>query len=334
MRYEGRGRIEDGQEQAYFTEVPKARDAPATVGTSSGFVFTGRLALGSIERPIHRMKPRHSILAAVLLVVLASGYWFGWRKGGPEGGEGFGSANGLSAGSADSLGNKDGSRARRTRPADLSAYKRVLSDPEAIAAMDYHARLRLLEEIGELGNASEREKGWAALLHLIASLDPDQAIELAHKLPPGGHAEVAKWVGMPLMHTQPAKAAAFMIDMADPKDLGSTYTDIASTWVDRDAKATGEWLSTLPKGPDLDRASRAYAIKAANQDPAGAMERAASLGNESLRAESLMVVYQTWKKADPAAAAAALKGLGLTMDQLNADLKKPKPKMTHGDDDD
>jgi hypothetical protein len=303
-------------------------------GQGGGFVFTGSLAFGFVEQPIDRMKPKHSILAAVLLVVLASSYWFGWRKGDPEGGEGSGSADGLSAWSANGVEDKDGSRARRTRPADLSAYKRVLSDPEAIAAMDYHARLRLLEEIGKLGNASEREKGWAALLHLIATLDPDQAIELAHKLPPGGHAEVAKWVGMPLMHTQPAKAAAFMIDMADPKDLGSTYTDIASNWVDRDAKAAGEWLGTLPKGPDLDRASRAYAIKAADQDPAGAMEWATSLGNESLRAESLLVVYQNWKKEDPVAAEAALKALGLTMEQLNADLKKPRPKLNSGDDDD
>jgi hypothetical protein len=303
-------------------------------GQGGGFVFTGSLAFGFVEQPIDRMKPKHSILAAVLLVVLASSYWFGWRKGDPEGGEGSGSADGLSACSANGVEDKDGSRARRTRPADLSAYKRVLSDPEAIAAMDYHARLRLLEEIGKLGNASEREKGWAALLHIIASLDPDQAIELAHKLPPGGHAEVAKWVGMPLMHTQPAKAAAFMIDMADPKDLGSTYTDIASAWVDRDVKAAGEWLGTLPKGPDLDRASRAYAIKAADQDPAGAMEWATSLGNESLRAESLLVVYQNWKKEDPVAAEAALKALGLTMEQLNADLKKPRPKSTNGDDDD
>ncbi len=280
------------------------------------------------------MKPKHSILAAVLICILACCCWFGWRKGDPKAGAGLESSRDLSAGSANSVEDKDGSRTRRIRPADLSAYKRVLWDPEAIAAMDYNARLRLLEEIGKLGNSSEREKGWAALLHLIASLDPDQAIELAHKLPPGGHEEVARWVGMPLMHTQPAKAAAFMIDMADPKDLGSTYTDIASTWVDRDAKAAGEWLRTLPKCPDLDRASRAYSVKVSDQDPAGAMEWAASIGNESLRAESLMVVYQTWKKEDPAAAAAALEAVGLTMDQLKADLEKPRPKSTHGDDDD
>lgn len=280
------------------------------------------------------MKPKHSILAAVLLVILASGYWFGWRKGDPEGGEASGFTKAWSAWSENSGEEKDGSRTRRTRAPGLGGYKRVLSDPEAIAAMDYDARLRLLEEIGNLGNVSEREKGWAALLHLIGSLDPDQAIELAHKLPPGGHPEVAKWVGMPLMLTQPAKAAAFMIEMSDPQDLGSTYTDIASNWVDRDAKAAGEWLSTLPKGPDLDRATRAYSFKAAKQDPAGALEWAASIGNESLRAESLQVVYQTWKKEDPAAASAGLNGLGLTMDQLDADLKKPRPKLTNGDDDD
>jgi hypothetical protein len=280
------------------------------------------------------MKPKHSIFAAVLLGILASGYWFGWHGRDTGDSADSGSANGLSTGLANGGEEKDGSRTRRTRAPGLGGYKRVLSDPEAIAAMDYDARLRLLEEIGNLGNVSEREKGWAALLHLIASLDPDQAIELAHKLPPGGHPEVAKWVGMPLMLTQPAKAAALMIDMADPKDLGSTYTDIAGSWVDRDAKAAGEWLGTLPKGPDLDRASRSYAIKAADQDPAGALEWAASIGNESLRAESLLVVYQTWKKEDPAAASAGLKGLGLTMDQLNADLEKPRPKSTNGDDDD
>lgn len=280
------------------------------------------------------MKPKHSILAAVLLGILACGYWFGLRKRDTGESADSGSTKALSAWSGNSAEDKDGSRTRRTRPPGLGGYKHVLSDPEAIAAMDYNARLRLLEDIGKLGNAEEREKGWAALLAAIASLDPDQAIELAHKLPPGRHPEVAKWVGMPLMLTQPAKAAALMIDMADPKDLGSAYTDIAATWVDRDAKAAGEWLSTLPKGPDRDRASRAYAIKAADQDPAGAMEWAASLGNESLRAESLLVVYQNWKKEDPAAASAALKGLGLTMDQLNADLKKPRPKSTNGDDDD
>jgi hypothetical protein len=288
----------------------------------------------SIRHSIHLMKPKHSIIAAVLLGIIVSGYWFGWHKSDTEAGAASGLTKALSSGSANSGEEKDGIRTRRTRPADLSGYKRFLLDPEAIAAMDYGARLRLLEEIGKLGNAGEREKGWAALLGTIASMDPDQAIELAHKLPPGEHKEVAKWVGMPLLLTQPAKAAALMIDMADPKDLGSTYTDIAATWVDRDAKGAGEWLNTLPKGPDLDRASRAYSIKAANQDPAGAMEWAASLGNECLRAESLIVVYQTWKKEDPAAAAAALKALGLTMEQLNADLKKPGPKLTNGDDDD
>jgi hypothetical protein len=283
------------------------------------------------------MKPKHSILAAVLLGIMASGYWFRWHKSDTVGGEASRSTKALSSGSASSGEEKDGirtRRTRRTRAADLGGYKRVLLDPEAIAAMNYDARLRLLEEIGKLGNAGEREKAWATLLGTIASMEPDQAIELAHKLPPGEHKEVAKWVGMPLMLTQPAKAAALMIDMADPKDLGSTYTDIAATWVDRDARAAGEWLNTLPKGPDLDRASRAYSIKAANQDPAGAMEWAASLGNESLRAESLIVVYQTWKIGDPAAAAEALKALGLTMDQLNADLQKPRPKLTNGDDDD
>ena len=280
------------------------------------------------------MKTKHSIIAAVLLGILASGYWFGWHKSNTEASTDSGSTKALSSGSANSGKGEDGIRTRRNRPADLGTYKHVLLDPEAIAAMDYDARLRLLEEIGKLGNASEREKGWAALLGTIASMNPDQAIELAHKLPPGGHPEVAKWVGMPLMLTQPSKAAALMIDMADPKDLGSAYTDIAATWVDHDAKAAGEWLSTLPKGPVLDRASRVYSIKAAKQDPAGAMEWAASIGNESLRADSLLVVYQTLKKEDPAAANAALKGLGLTIDQLNADLKKPGPKLTNGDDDD
>ncbi|MBN8460145.1 MAG: hypothetical protein J0M04_20145 [Verrucomicrobia bacterium] len=280
------------------------------------------------------MKPKRSILAALLLGMMVSGYWFGLHKSDTVGGDASGSTKALSSGPTIGGDEKNGIRARRTRAADLGAYKRVLMDPEAIAAMDYDARLRLLEEIGRLGNASEREKGWAALLHIIASLDPDQAIALARKLPPGGHNEVAKWVGMPLMHTQPAKAAAFMIEMADPKDLGSTYTDIASNWVDRDAKAAGEWLNTLPQGPDLDRASRAYAIKAADQDPAVAMAWAASIGNEFLRAESLLVVYQTWKTEDPAGAAAALKALGLTMEQLNADLKMPRPKLTNGDDDD
>jgi hypothetical protein len=280
------------------------------------------------------MKPKQSTIAAVLLGIIVSGYWLGWHKSDIEAGAASGLTKALSSRPANSGEEKDGIRTRRTRPADLSGYKRVLLDPEAIAAMDDDALLRLLEEIGKLGNADEREKGWAALLGTLASMEPDKAIELARKLPPGEHKEVAKWVGMPLMLTQPAKAAALMIDMADPKDLGSTYTDIAATWVDRDARAAGEWLNTLPKGPDLDRASRAYAIKAADQDAAGALEWAASLSNERLRAESIMVVYQTWKKEDPAAASAGLQSLGLTMDQINADLNKPGPKLTNGDDDD
>lgn len=288
----------------------------------------------SIRHSIHLMKTKHSIIAAVLLGIIVSGYWLGRHKSDTEASAASGLTKALSSRPANSGEEKDGSRTRRTRAPGLGGYKRVLSDPEAIAAMDYDARLRLLEDIGKLGNAEEREKCWAALLAAIASLDPDQAIELAHKLPPGGHPEVAKWVGMPLMLTQPSKAAALMIDMADPKDLGSAYTDIAATWVDHDAKAAGEWLITLPKGPVLDRASRAYSIKAAKQDAAGALEWAASLGNESLRAESIMVVYQTWKKEDPAAASAGLQALGLTMDQLNADLNKLGPKLTNGDDDD
>ena len=50
--------------------------------------------------------------------------------------------------------------------------------------------------------------------------------------------------------------------------------------------------------------------------------------------EGETTLKQTWKKEDPAAANAALNYLGLTMEQLNADLQKPRPKMTNGDDDD
>ena len=96
------------------------------------------------------MKPKHSILAAVLLGIIASGYWFGWHKSDTEGGEASRSTKAMSSGSAIRGDESNGIWARRTRKADLRAYKRVLTDTEAIAAMDYDARLRLLEEIGKL----------------------------------------------------------------------------------------------------------------------------------------------------------------------------------------
>lgn len=280
------------------------------------------------------MKNRIHILAILLSGIVASGYGL-W-------GEGPGTKRPATSGSAPAArlagdgADESGIRGRSMpkRPTDSSGYRRESLDPEAIAAMDPAARLRLMEKIGGLRDPDEREKAWAALLGTIATLDPAEAIELAGRLPAGKHGKLARWVGLPLMKSDPSKAAAFMIEMADPDDLGTTYTEIASTWVDQDAKAAGDWLNTLPKGPDLDRASRAYAIKAAGQDPAGALEWAASIGNESLRAESLLVVYQTWRKEDLAAAEAALKGLGVSMEQLNVDLRKSRPKLTHGDDDD
>ncbi len=124
-------------------------------------------------------------------------------------------------------------------------------------------------------------------------MNPDQAIELAHKLPPGGHPEVAKWVGMPLMLTQPSKAAALMVGW---RSTGSRHHQhgLRTTGLDNDASGRGQ-----PRLRPRMAGAAPTSTKAA--ETRGDPGMPASIGNENLRAESLIVVYQTWRKEDPAA---------------------------------
>lgn len=199
----------------------------------------------------------------------------------------------------------------------------------AHAAQDEASCRRLLEEIGDIANADERKNTRTDMLAAIARNDPDQAIALARELPTEEHQAPDAAASMMLLMSEPTRRADFIIEMAGTRNLRAAYSNIAHSWGQQDPMAAGEWLNAQPQGPELDEARKAFARIIEERDPPGAMAWAASIGDEKQRAQALLSAHHRWQQDDPAAANAALKDLGFSMQELLA-----KYKQLGGDDDD
>ncbi len=245
------------------------------------------------------------------------GAWGYYQKHGDEVGGMFGGKGAMLMPLFSTLAAKDQAEAfRKLSQLTDSQERQMALNGMAQAATDEPTRLRLMEEIGKIADADERKSARTNILGSIAMNDPDQAMALVRQIPGEERKESVERVGMMLMMSEPAKGAAFMLEMAEPKDLGSTYGSITSQWARMDPKAAGNWLNAQPQGPELDGARAGYSRTVMDRDPSGAMAWAATIEDANQRADSVRTVYEKWKKKDAAAAEAALGGTGLSPEQI------------------
>jgi hypothetical protein len=169
----------------------------------------------------------------------------------------------------------------------------------------------------------------------VARKDPDDALRIADRLPPGrGREQALATVAVNWAGRDPIAAADFARNLSE-EAATDAWPKIARSWVqrgepsapaqwvaqlpegaarsgaarnlmDRWAKiepvAAAQWLQQLPAGPTHDAAAATFATEVRGTDPATAMEWAASVGNLDQRENTVRAVLETWRKKDRAAA--------------------------------
>ncbi|HEY2344019.1 MAG TPA: hypothetical protein VGH90_13340 [Chthoniobacteraceae bacterium] len=108
----------------------------------------------------------------------------------------------------------------------------------------------------------------------------------------------------------PAQAASWVEGLPQKLDTGDAMDAVVGIWYDQDPRAVGSWLESLPKGLNRDRAVKGLAAKAAAYDPAQAAKQLDDIGDNEIRRDAAQMVYDNWKREDPAAARAWFAGFG------------------------
>ena len=214
---------------------------------------------------------------------------------------------GLAANNLDAALARVGSLDEQSRTMALNGIAGSTSDPAA--------RQRLLERTVSLP-VEQRNALRQTVASQWAMSDPDAAVAWIHSLPAEEQKPVREQAAQMMLMVKPAAGAALMLEGAEDKDKAQVYDRVVMQWANQDARAAGEWLAQQPQGPELDGARATYARSIAQRDPAAAMDWARSVQDEKQRPDSIGTVYQMWQGKDPAAAEAALKASGLSVEQM------------------
>ncbi len=108
--------------------------------------------------------------------------------------------------------------------------------------------------------------------------------------------------------TDPSAAAAWAAQMDAQASAGapngggpSNYllADAMRTWAAYDLDAPAAFLNQLPASPDKDGAVATFAIYAAQEDPAGAMNWVNTIGDDQMRQRLAMATALEWSQTDP-----------------------------------
>lgn len=121
-------------------------------------------------------------------------------------------------------------------------------------------------------------------------------------------AETGKWV-------------EWMARTLPPDKLEERVGLLVSSWVQDESQVVGKWLNEQADGPVKAAAVKAFARAVGEIDPQVATQWAVTMPAGQEREETLKRIYQKWLNKDPAAANAALEGMGLSAETLDS-LKK------------
>jgi hypothetical protein len=106
-----------------------------------------------------------------------------------------------------------------------------------------------------------------------------------------------------IARVDPAEAAR-QIGAVPPALQASANSALIEVWSEVDAESAAAWLSSKPKGPQIDGAAGRLALSLAREDPEMAMEWALAITAPESRANTTRAVVREWKQRNPDAARA------------------------------
>jgi hypothetical protein len=178
-----------------------------------------------------------------------------------------------------------------------------------------------------------------ALAHLAqdwaASSPTDAAVWAANITDSATRAQVSLQVAQTWAVSDPASAAAWaaQADAANAagnttgaQNTGPLLANVIRTWANDDIDAPGQFLNQLPASPTKDSAVAIFAMRAAQEDPAGAVQWVGSISNDQMRQGVAGMVAFNMLQQDPAAFNTFVNNTTLLSDQQKQMLQNIPPQ--------
>ncbi len=181
---------------------------------------------------------------------------------------------------------------------------------------DLREQTRLIEEVigeqiraGQVGEAIGmletlpegrlRDESFRELYSEWAEEDPEAAAQHFLANPVEGSDPWAQDIVRSWAESDPGAAADFVASLG-PENEGfeRSVSALIERWTRYDLQAPAEWLNRMPPSPEIDRAVAVYSMRAASEDPQGAMTWAESIASEQSRERIMLRVAANWQDVD------------------------------------
>lgn len=105
-----------------------------------------------------------------------------------------------------------------------------------------------------------------------------------------------------LMMMDGQKAAARIGSLPGGADRTRLYATVARNWVDKQPTEASVWVDSLPTGPERDSAASGLTQVIQRNDVFSAMSWAESIRDEKLRNQTILEIWEGWRRRDGVAA--------------------------------
>jgi len=195
--------------------------------------------------------------------------------------------------------------------------------------------------IAQMPDGAQKNQALASIASSWGSANPaDATAWVASMTDPQQRSSLGGQIAAQWAATDPAAAANWAAQMdsqaaADAQNNGaatpSSYmlADAMRTWASYDLDATGDFLNQLPASPDKDGAVATFALTAAQDDPASAMNWVNTIGDPGMQQRLAMVTALQWQQSDPAGYSTFISNTTLLSDQQKQMLATLQPMIAN-----
>jgi hypothetical protein len=180
------------------------------------------------------------------------------------------------------------------------------------------------QALAALATLGPDERG-SALRSLAAGwskTNPEAVLQWANTLPDAGErAGIVRDALSQWANSSPEAAAAHIANLPANQQEAATRS-VVDRWASKDAEAAATWLARQPAGPAKDSSISVLARKIAPEDPATALQWAATISEERPRNRQTEQIARDWMNQDPAAASRWIQSSSLPPDTRNRLLKR------------
>lgn len=192
----------------------------------------------------------------------------------------------------------------------------ALSGMSQTALFDDTKRLKLLDRIEAMPDATERTQARTMLISQWVMFAPDDAAAWVGKQPAEEQKEMRSSVGTAFMISDPKKGAAFLMEGATAEEKPTRYATVVGSWAAINPDAAASWLAEQNDGPELDQAYGTLARSLSDTKPAVAMNHVGAITDAKQRFTTASTIYRKWQATDSAAADKSLETIGLNSEQI------------------